>query len=994
MLPAADTIPSLSSPSPARPVVVIRINALGGLSVRDDAGNPIAGAAAQPRRMAILAMLARAGQRGVTREKLLALLWPDADDDRGPRTLAQALYALRKDLGVDEVIAGLKELRLDPATISSDIAEFSSAVSRGDDAGAVALYVGPFLDGFHLPNSDEFSRWVEQERAAIAAEHARALESLARSARAAGDLRGAVEWWRKLAAPDPLNARIAVGLMDALAMSGERAAAIQHARVYELLVEQELDLPPDAEVIALAERLRHTAPEPATRIAAADVVQPDAQSTSPQAPVEPVEKQSKPDVGPKTRTWPRLVVGAAIGAGLIALSVVALRGGPRASNATSSPERVVAIGNIAAFDASSAADSAPSGLTAPVADLLTTNLARIHTLHVVSRGRMLELIRASGNTSDTGAGSIINAARQAGATEIIDGTLYTRPGGRLRLDLRRVDLATGAVGDAYTVEGNDLFALVDSGTARLVVALGGTAPASSVADVTTHSLAAYRIYEQGVRAYYRGDSRTALQLFDGALAEDSLFAMAALYDAWSDPNPSSHVVRMERAKRLAVRASDRERLMILAGWAFEISSPSLSAYADTLRTRYPTDIEGYLYSGISRAFDCEFLAALAPLQRVVAMDSAALSETRPRCAACDALPWLSGSYAAIDSLSAAEREARRWLRLQPGSESAAITLVTVLEREGKIAAADSVFRATAGPNRSEISAWEIPAIHRIRVGDYTSADGILLPRIRDPNPQVQVDALWDLTISLREQGRLTEALDAARRTREPTARVLAGATSGPAPINVLEAQVMLEMGKPRAAFVLFDSLARVRPPTEVASQRARAMAWMLAQAAGALFTAGDTAPLAHLADSIQKLGEQSGYGRDRRLHHYVRGLAYAARHDDGRAIEEFRSAIYSLPAGFTRTNYELARVYLREGRPRDAVAALQPIFRGALDGSNLYVTRTEIHELLARAWDAAGSPDSAAAHYQWAASAWHTADASLLPRVQTARRRLSEIGGR
>jgi len=40
--------------------------------------------------MAILALLARAGERGLSRDKLLAMLWPDAEVDRGSRTLAQA----------------------------------------------------------------------------------------------------------------------------------------------------------------------------------------------------------------------------------------------------------------------------------------------------------------------------------------------------------------------------------------------------------------------------------------------------------------------------------------------------------------------------------------------------------------------------------------------------------------------------------------------------------------------------------------------------------------------------------------------------------------------------------------------------------------------------------------------------------------------------------------------------------------------------------------
>ena len=81
------------------------------------------------------------------------------------------------------------------------------------------------------------------------------------------------------------------------------------------------------------------------------------------------------------------------------------------------------------------------------------------------------------------------------------------------------------------------------------------------------------------------------------------------------------------------------------------------------------------------------------------------------------------------------------------------------------------------------------------------------------------------------------------------------------------------------------------------------------------------------------------------------------------ALVAIRSSIYSLPAGYTRENYDLARIYLRLGRPRDAVAVLQPALRGKLDASNFYLTHTEIRELLAQAWDSAGRADSASAHY-------------------------------
>src|SRR5205814_10475023 len=212
--------------------------------------------ALQPRRLAFLALIARAGERGVSREKVLALLWPDSDDERGSRALAQALYALRKDAETGEIITGAKELRLNTDLVSSDVGEFSSAVSRGDDASAASLYGGPFLDGFHLPGADDFTRWVELERGSLAHDYLRSLESLARAAQLQGKPPAAVTWWRKATGLEPLNARFTMGLMEALFASGDRTGAIKQAHVYQLLVEQELDLPPDKDVMALAARLR------------------------------------------------------------------------------------------------------------------------------------------------------------------------------------------------------------------------------------------------------------------------------------------------------------------------------------------------------------------------------------------------------------------------------------------------------------------------------------------------------------------------------------------------------------------------------------------------------------------------------------------------------------------------------------------------------------------------------------------------------------------
>ncbi|MBI2536636.1 MAG: hypothetical protein HYW06_06665, partial [Gemmatimonadetes bacterium] len=78
-------------------------------------------------------------------------------------------------------------------------------------------------------------------------------------------------------------------------------------------------------------------------------------------------------------------------------------------------------------------------------------------------------------------------------------------------------------------------------------------------------------------------------------------------------------------------------------------------------------------------------------------------------------------------------------------------------------------------------------------------------------------------------------------------------------------------------------------------------------------------------------------------------------------------------------------------RPREAAAIVAPALRGPLDASNLYVTHTELHELLAQAHDAAGQSDSAVAHYRWVVNAWQNADPEFRDRREAARRRLSAL---
>src|SRR5215212_9355636 len=107
----------------------------------------LGGAAAQSRRLSVLAVLAVAGSRGLTRDKLIGLLWPEVDETRARSALSQALYALRRDTGETELITGYDRLTLNEHSLTSDVGEFESAIARGDLSYGVSIYAGAFLDG-------------------------------------------------------------------------------------------------------------------------------------------------------------------------------------------------------------------------------------------------------------------------------------------------------------------------------------------------------------------------------------------------------------------------------------------------------------------------------------------------------------------------------------------------------------------------------------------------------------------------------------------------------------------------------------------------------------------------------------------------------------------------------------------------------------------------------------------------------------------------------
>ncbi len=680
----------------------------------------------------------------------------------------------------------------------------------------------------------------------------------------------------------------------------------------------------------------------------------------------------------------RVTLGVA-GAALVGAAAVFALGslGRLGEPASPAPPPVLAIGRIVDYRENAADDAG-----APLADMLATNLARTEGLGVVSSARMYELVGRPAGAENPDQDRYARAARLAGAAQLVEGAVYATGDGGLRLDLRRVDLASGAVAGALTSTGASLFAVADSATTGLVLGLGLEPPAGSIADVTTRSLAAYRLYTEGLERFSSGDRRSADRLFESALLEDSTFAMAAYYSAqmaaynWRSPSATAvekqiYDEREERAVRLADRASDRERLMMRSYFALERLAPDMEAVAETLAVRYPQEIFGHLAYAQSLGFQGRLLGSIPHFARVLEMDSASLGADVQNCFACEAMNNLTESYMLVDSLATAERLTRQWLERQPTSEAALRRLADVLDGEGRYAETAELLDSRAGPAPPDSA---LPLVkHWIRAGELDRADAELARWIESASVADRARYLYLRAVVLRNQGRLREALAVGRALRTATGEPARGAAAPPSAL--VEAQMLFELGRLGQAGALFDSIARWPAPGQPVSVRATQRVQAVSMVAATRYAAGDTALLGELADSLERDGERAVMFQPHDQHHYVRGLLFVARGDDDEAVAAFRRGLASTATDFGRTNRELALVLLRRGRPEEAARALDPAAHGYfLETTNLHVSLTEIHELLAEAWDAAGVPDSAAVHWARVARDWERADPELQPR--------------
>jgi cyclophilin family peptidyl-prolyl cis-trans isomerase/tRNA A-37 threonylcarbamoyl transferase component Bud32/HEAT repeat protein len=146
---------------------VLRLKTLGGLSLWRGT-DQVASAGAPPYALHCLAVLGLAGDRVVSADDVIALLWPERPRDTARTDFNALVTALPAWLGGVQPLQETPDgLRLDPAVISSDVRDFEFAAASGAPDQASRLFEGAFLQGV-TPPAKSFDRWREREAARLA----------------------------------------------------------------------------------------------------------------------------------------------------------------------------------------------------------------------------------------------------------------------------------------------------------------------------------------------------------------------------------------------------------------------------------------------------------------------------------------------------------------------------------------------------------------------------------------------------------------------------------------------------------------------------------------------------------------------------------------------------------------------------------------------------------------------------------------------------------
>lgn len=236
--------------------------------------------------LALLAYMAMENSRPHLRKDLAFLLWSDLPEDRADHSLRQSLYALKKILdaglptGRSHFVVDRLSVRLNPdiffTTDASLLGEPSQNCPTLHPPGrcnhceqrlteGIKHIRGPFMDGFDLPESDDFRDWITATREFCQMKALWAVDQLFRLREREGLIDEGISLVTRYLKMDPLDESQHRRLIELHLDHGDRRSAEVQYDICRRSLRQELGVEPEQKTRELFERIRSASPQDLTQ---------------------------------------------------------------------------------------------------------------------------------------------------------------------------------------------------------------------------------------------------------------------------------------------------------------------------------------------------------------------------------------------------------------------------------------------------------------------------------------------------------------------------------------------------------------------------------------------------------------------------------------------------------------------------------------------------------------------------------------------------------
>ena len=488
---------------------LMQLRILGGLDLTTATGDPVQDVTRQTRLM--VACLALAGAKGLTRVELCGRFWPDRPTAQARNSLRQSLAAIRKALSTQTISlqSDLDIVRLLASPSSVDVHTFRRGVEKDDRDGRIAAaraFRGELLAGVQVP--DDVEQFLASHRQSLNDQAQRLAERLSMADAADGETLDAAQGLADcLLRCNPATEEAHRALIRIHLLRGRTNAALRQFEHCKVVLREELQAEPEVATRRLVDSVRSAAVE-ATKKAERD------------------------------------------GAGV----PVAVHDAPCATAIQPS---------IAVMPFDNLGDAADEYFADGVVEEITSALSRTRDFLVIARQSTFTF---KGRFVD-----VRTVGQELGVAYVVEGTVR-RGGNRLRISVQLVDAVTRAQlwSDRYEGATTEIFEFQDRIAAQVAGALKPAVRRAEIEAARLKPPASLKAYDLVMRAFPKlwGQNAAAIAeaipILKDAIRIDPNYGRAQALVAWCHALNATYLWTAEPARELAatLQALDAARDLI------------------------------------------------------------------------------------------------------------------------------------------------------------------------------------------------------------------------------------------------------------------------------------------------------------------------------------------------------------------------------------------------------------------------------------------------